>query len=116
MGQGFRFLNLPGVGEIKYAIVDEATSGNNTLVAAVSGKKILLLSCMMIAAGSVNIRFEDGAGGTALSGQMNVTTNSGFTAPFNPGGWCVTSVNTLLNLELSAAISVDGFLSYVEIT
>ncbi len=113
---GFRFLNLPGAGEIRYAVVDVTdASGDHTLVAAVAGRRILLLSCVMIAAGSVNIRLEDGAGGTALSGEMNLTTNSGFSASFNEGGWCVTGTNTLLNLETSANISVDGFLTYVEI-
>ena len=110
-----KFTNLPVEVTIKYAKVDAALSGDNTLVAAVAGKKILMLSCLLISSGAVNVAFEDGASGTALSGQMNLTTNSGFQAGFNEGGWCVTSTNTLLNLELSGATSVDGFLSYVEI-
>ncbi len=111
-----KLTNLPSFADIKYAKIDVASSGDNTLVAAVVGKKILLISCLMISSGSVNVAFEDGASGTALSGQMNLTANSGFTAPFNEGGWCITSVNTLLNLELSGATSVDGFLTYVEIS
>ena len=99
----------------KYAVIDEATSGDNTLVAAVTDKKIRVLACFMVAAGDVTARFEDGAGGTALSGQMNLTTNSGFTLPFNPVGWFETSASTLLNLELSTAVSVDGSLVYVEV-
>lgn len=99
----------------KYLVVDDALSGDNTLQAAVPGNKIRILSCFMIAAGNVNVRFEDGAAGTALTGQMNLTKNSGFTIPYNPAGWFETSVNTLLNLELSAAISVDGSCVYVEV-
>ncbi|WP_374312434.1 hypothetical protein [Dongia sp.] len=99
----------------KFAIIDAATSGDNTLVAAVSGKKIRVLSCVLVAAGAVNARFESGAGGTALSGQMNLTTNSGFTLPFSPVGWFETAAATLLNLELSGAVSVDGCLVYVEV-
>lgn len=114
MGQKHDF-NLPAHIVPKYAAIDVAISGDNTLVAAVVGKRILVLSCVLIAAGAVNVRFEDGASGTALSGQMNLTTNSGFTAPFSEIGWTVTSVNTLLNLELSGAVSVDGWLVYAEI-
>lgn len=99
----------------KYAAIDAASSGDNTLVAAVAGKKIRVVSVFIVAAGSVNVRFEDGAAGTALTGQMNLTTNSGFTLPFNPVGWFETSINTLLNLELSGAVSVDGCLTYVEV-
>ncbi len=106
---------LPAVLTPKYVAVAAASSGDNTLVAAVVGKRILVLNCVLIAAGAVNVRFENGASGTALSGRMNLTTNSGFTAPFSEIGWTKTSVNTLLNLELSGAVNVDGWLVYAEI-
>ena len=99
----------------KFAVIDAASSGDNTLVALVSSKKIRVLSLFMVSAGTVNARFESGAGGTALSGQMNLVANSGFTLPFNPVGWFESGSGVLLNLELSAAISVDGCLVYVEV-
>lgn len=99
----------------KFAIIDAATSGDNTLVSAVTSKKIRVVALYLVAAGSVNVRFESGAGGTALSGQMNLVANTGFVLPFNPVGWFETAVTTLLNIELSAAISVDGTLVYVEV-
>lgn len=101
--------------DYKYAVIDDATSGDNTLVAAVASRKIRVLALFMVSAGTVNARFEDGAAGTALTGQMNLVANSGFTLPFNPAGWFETSVNTLLNLELSAAVSVDGSITYIEV-
>jgi hypothetical protein len=100
---------------IKYAVIDAASSGDNTIVSAVTGKKIRVLSCFLVAAGIVNVRFESAAGGTALTGQMNLTTYSGFVLPFNEGGWFETVAAELLNLELSGAISVDGCLTYVEV-
>jgi len=100
---------------VKRAIVDAATSGNNTLLASVSSKKIRVLSLYLVSAGTVNVRFESGADGTALSGQMNLIANSGFTLPYNPRGWFETAATTLLNLELSAAISVDGGFTYIEV-
>jgi hypothetical protein len=99
----------------KFAIIDAATSGDNTLVASVASKKIRVLAAFMVAAGTVNARFESGASGTALTGQMNLVANSGFVLPYNPLGWFETAATTLLNLELSAAISVDGALTYVEV-
>jgi len=98
-----------------WAIIDAATSGDNTLVAAVSGRRIRVLALFLVSAGTVNVRFEDGAGGTALTGQMNLVANTGFVLPYNPAGWFQTGTNTLLNLELSAAISVDGALTYIEV-
>ncbi len=99
----------------KYLAVDVNSSGDNTLVAAVSGKKILVLGCVIVAAGAVNVRFEDGAGATALTGVINLTTNSGFTLPLGLPGWFKTSTNTLLNLELSGATAVAGTLVYTEV-
>ena len=104
-----------GEGNIKYAKIDAASSGDNTLVAAVTGLKIRVLAAFMVSAGTVNVRFEDGAGGTALTGQMNLVANSGFTLPFNEVGWFETTAATLLNLELSGEVSVDGCLVYVEV-
>jgi hypothetical protein len=102
--------------EIKYGVIDAALSGDNTLQAAAgAGIKIRVLSVMMVSAGTVTARFESGASGTALTGQMNLVANSGFTLPYNPAGWFETADNTLLNLELSAAISVDGCFTYVEV-
>jgi hypothetical protein len=99
----------------KFAVIDAATSGNNTLVAAVSSKKIRVLSAYLVSAGTVTVRFESGADGTALTGQSNLVANTGFVLPFNPVGWFETGSNTLLNLELSAAVSVDGALTYIEV-
>lgn len=102
--------------EFKYAVIDAASSGDNTIQAAAgAGIKIRVLSVFLVAAGTVNARFESGAGGTALTGQMNLVVNTGFVLPFNPAGWFETADNALLNLELSAAISVDGCVTYVEI-
>lgn len=100
---------------VKYAAVDATTSGDNTLVAAVTGDKIRVLACVLISAGTATIRFEDGAGGTALTGQMTVSSGSGFTLPWNPLGWFETTAGTLLNLEISDTISIDGCLVYVEV-
>ena len=100
---------------VKYAVIDNATSGDNTLVAAVAGKKISVLQVFLISAGTITVRFESGASGTALTGQMNLVANTGFVLPFSGVSWFETSVNTLLNLELSDAVSADGCLAYVEI-
>lgn len=92
--------------------IDAALSGDNTLVAAVAGKKIRVLSVTLIASAAVNVRFESGAGGTALTGQMNLAANGGFSAAHEPYGHFETAVGALLNLELSGAVSVDGWLVY----
>jgi len=102
---------------IKYAAVSGATSGNNTLVAAVTGKKIRVLGLCIKAASAVAVRLEDGAGGTALTGVTSLVANGdlGWTLPLNLAGWCETSAATLLNMELGGAVQVSGVLTYQEV-
>lgn len=100
----------------KRAVIDAAGNGDNTLVAAVTGKKIRVYACFLIMTGTaVTIRFESAAGGTALTGQMQPTQGGGFVLPYNPLGWFETLSGELLNLELSGAQSVDGVLVYSEV-
>lgn len=99
----------------KFAVINVASSGDNTIVAAVTDKKIRVLQMMLMAGGDVDVRFESGAGGTALTGIMELLAQVGFVLPFSPVGWFETAASALLNLELSGAVNVDGVLAYVEV-
>jgi hypothetical protein len=98
-----------------FAAISAASAGDNTLKTAVVGKKIRVTSGLLIAAAAVDVRFESGAGGTALSGVMSLAANAGFVLPYNPVGWFETAANTLLNLELGAAVQVSGHFTYEEV-
>lgn len=100
----------------KFAVVDAASSGDNTIVAAVTGKKIRVLAGSLTMTGTlVTIRWESGAGGTALTGQMQPLAGHTITMPYSPVGHFQTAASTLLNLELGGAQSVDGWIVYVEV-
>ena len=99
----------------KFAAISGATSGDNTLVAAVADKKIRVLALFLVAKEAVDVRLESGAGGTALTGVVSLAANGGYVLPYNPVGWVETASNTLLNMELSAAKQVSGSLVYVEV-
>jgi hypothetical protein len=100
---------------VQYAAVAASSAGDNTLLAAVTGLKIRVLSIYLVAASDVTARFESGAGGTALSGQMEIPAKGGFVLPFNQAGWFQTAAEALLNLELSSAVSVGGGFSYITV-
>ena len=100
--------------EVKYAAVTAASSGDNIAVAAVSGKKIRLLACALIAAGAVNASFRDESG--PLSGIMDfAAAGEGITLPFTEAGWLETTSGEELNINLSGAVGFRGLLVYVEI-
>lgn len=97
----------------QFAAIAAASSGDNTLVAAVAGKKIRVLGFFMVAAGTVTARFESAAGGAALTGQMPLAANTTVGPGYNPLGWFETVAGQLLNLELSGATAVAGAVTYV---
>ena len=94
-----------------YAAINCSTSGNNTIKAAAgAGKKIVVTSVAIISDGTTDIRWESGAGGSALSGQMPLQEREGYSAS-DPNGLFETAANALLNLELTAAVNVHGHIA-----
>ena len=97
------------------AVVSGATGGNNTLVAAVSGKKIKVLELMLVVAGAVNIQLESGVGGAYITGLMttNAAADQIYMPMSRPGYHHIeTAQGTLLNMELSGAVQVSGWIVY----
>lgn len=100
--------------DVQHAVIDHAESGDNTVVAAVAGKKIRVVGFVLVAAGAVDARFESDADGTALTGVMTLAAaGDRIASGFSPLGWFETAAGELLNLELSGAVSVDGMLTYL---
>ena len=100
----------------RYVPVDAAISGDNIILPATAAKKIRVLAATLTMTGTaVTIQFQSGAGSAAqpLTGAMGPTAGLTLTLPFNPVGWFEASTNTLLNMSLSGAQSVDGGLVYV---
>lgn len=105
---------------VKRAKISAASSGENTLVAAVSAKKIRVLSLCVIAAGAVNAYFNNATDGGIFADSTNKLTLSaggdGFVLPHNPYGWMQTGTNNeALRLNLSGAVAVAGGLTYIEV-
>jgi hypothetical protein len=100
---------------LKRAVIAAGTSGNNTIVAAVPGKIIRVYQLLLVSAGEVTTRWESAAGGTALTGFMPLVASSGYAPSFCPVGHFETVEGELLNLELSATITVGGWIVYGEI-
>lgn len=100
----------------KFAAISASSSGDNTIVAAVTSKKIRVLAYNLMGAGAVNARFQTAVAGAYLTGLKYIAAaGGGICAPYNPLGWFETVAGDLLNLELSGAVAVGGELVYVEV-
>lgn len=98
--------------ERKKLVISAASSGDNTLLAAVTGHKIRVHSYVLVAAGAVTAAFESAASGTALTGDMSLITGTPLVVPFEREGHFETVAGELLNLELGGAVQVSGHLTY----
>lgn len=98
--------------DFKYAPISVADpSGGVTLVAAVPGFEIRVVSYTLVSAGTVNVTFRSAA--TPLTGAMPLVANSGL-APVAAGDSSLfeTTFGEALTLLGSAAVGVFGHLTY----
>lgn len=98
-----------------FSTISASSSGNNTIVSAVTEKKIRVLQMDLVSNGTVNVKFQSGAGGTDITGLSYLIANTGIVRPFSPYGWFETASSSLLNLNLSGAVAVGGSLLYIEV-
>lgn len=101
--------------KFKRVAINHGSNGNNTVVAAVAGKAIRVYQIFVMSTGTVTTTWQSGAGGTALSGAIPLVVNTGYAPPWCPPGHFETAVGALLNLSLSGAVPVHGWLVYAEI-
>ena len=89
------------------AVIDESTTGDKTIVAAVALKHIVVVNVVVTLVSGQTVIWKSGT--TALSGAID----SGYTAGDAYSGLLETAVGEALILNLSAASAVDGHLTYV---
>ncbi len=102
--------------EFSFSPIAAATSGNNTLLAAVTGKKIRVMGLCIIAGAVGNIYFTSGVSGTVIFGgstnKMALALNGGFVLPFSGGGWFETAAGEALVMNASSTGPFSGGFVY----
>jgi len=100
--------------QVKFAVIDETDAGDKEIVAAVAGKKIRVLSYVIIASATSTVRWESGPGGTALTGSMSLSTIKSTESSCSVIGCFQAVAGESLSLETTGAVSFDGHLTYIE--
>lgn len=103
----------PGGLTVKFAVVNASSSGDNTIVSAVGGKKIRVLSLVLVASAATTVEWQSATAGS-LSGGMQLAANGGYSMSSDYGLF-ETTAGEALQLNLSAANSIDGHISYCEV-
>ena len=100
---------------VKHAKIATADSGATVIVAAVTGYKIKVCHVNVTASNAVNVKWQSAS--TDLTGLAYLTQYSGYETAFCPPAFgCLfeTAVGEALNINLSGAIAVGGFITYYE--
>jgi len=98
----------------KFAPIAASSSGDNTVVAAVTDKKIRVLAFRLSCNGAVNAKFQSDT--TDLTGLLYMdAAGKGEVGPFCPVGLFETASGIALQLNLSGAVAVGGYVVYVEV-
>ncbi len=86
----------------------------NLVVALSSQKKVRVLAANLIAAGTVDVKWQTVASTNAdVTGLAYLVANAGYVLPYNPVGWFQTLSSEALHLNLSASVAVGGHLTYI---
>jgi len=99
----------------KFAVVTASASGDTSVIAAVTSKKIRVIRYSLSANGAVQAYFRSGAAGTAISGVKYMTQYGGAGGTYCPQGIFETASNTALVINLNGAVAVSGEITYLEV-
>lgn len=98
----------------KFAAISASSSGDNTIVAAVTSKKIRVLRWSLSANGAVNAKWKSATAGD-ITGLRYLQQYGGGGGTLCEIGHFETTAGEALVLNLSTAVAVGGDLTYVEV-
>lgn len=103
---------------MNYVAINASSSGDNTIVSGVTGKKIRVLNYLVMCGNDVTVTFKSGS--NSISGPLALAANGGVMAAAGTesGAGQVgliqsTNQGEALILNLSAAFAVGGHLVYI---
>lgn len=114
MEAGLLYVNGQGCSP-QYASITSAASGANTVISGQAGKRIRVLSYVIVASAAVNAKFQSSNLGATVdkSGLMDFAANGGISAPYCEVGHLETNIGDSLGLNLSGATAVGGHITYI---
>lgn len=107
MGTTFLYSRLP---ELQSTPISFSGSGDNEIVAAVSGKRVLIHRLFIVCGGATSITFKRGS--TSLSGALPMVSGGGITFDITGEPWFTTGLAENFVIGSSSAVQVSGCCYY----
>lgn len=99
----------------KFAKIVASSSGATQVVAAVTLKKIRVIGVVLLVNAAVNVKFQSHTTPTDLTGLAYLGDKGGFAPGYLPKGHFETLIGEALDINLSGAVAVGGWLIYLEV-
>jgi len=101
--------------EVLHADLDATSSGNTQVVAAITSKKIRVISYLVTNEGASTIKINFQSSTTEITASHMLATDGGGHTRYNYGGLFQTASGEALNLNLSASGTVAVTVEYEEV-
>lgn len=99
---------------VRFAKIDTSTSGDQTVAAAVAGKRILVTSLVLNPAAETDLTFKSGSTEIVDFGGFKGTDEPpGLGLSFNPHGYFETAAGEALVMNVNGSVAVRGFVNYI---
>ena len=98
----------------KHAKINATASGDTTVVSAVTGAKIRVISVVFTCSEQVNVAWKSGASTTKINA-MPWAALGGMAENFKPGHFFETDSGEAAVINLSKTANVRGILNYIEV-
>ena len=97
---------LPG-NDLTGAVINASSTGDNAIVAAVSGKGVLVFKIFFVASAATNVTFKDGAA-TNLTGAITLKEGGSFTLDLDSEPWFTTTGGNAFIINQSGTAQLSG--------
>lgn len=98
--------------QVFYANIDVATAATHEIIPATTGMSNRVVSLFLRSDDVVTIQFLSDA--SAIGGTMQMTDGDYIQLPINEYGWFETGIGEALNLTLSGAKQISGWIGYMK--
>ena len=106
-------LASPTASSLTHSVVSFLSSGDNVVVAAITGQTIRIFKIYLVLSGATSITMKDGAG-INLSGAMSMLANGAFILDFDSEPWHVTSTGNAFIINSTNAVQISGTVIYTQ--
>lgn len=106
--------DIDNVYTVKNAAINATASGDTTVVALVSGKKLRAFSVLLTVSTQVDVAWKSGASTTKIAA-MSFPQYGGMNQDYLPGWFMETDAGEPMVINLSENANVRGVVNYIEV-